>query len=86
MRMIKVEIVRTITSTETFKIKMSDAAATKFLSSNTSKTKEQIAEDTEEIYQHAKRKLETASFTSRDEVDNIEKVNYVRYRDCTGDN
>lgn len=86
MKSIKLEIVRTITSTETYIVKMSDIAASKFLAEAPSKTKEELAEIAEDMFQKAQRKPETMNGTSKDVNDNIEKVNYARYRDCTGDN
>lgn len=86
MRSIKVEVVRTITTSTTYVIKVSDNVATKFLKDAPSMTKEELAERAEDLYQASKRKLETAPFTKRDEVDNTEAINYARFRDCTGDN
>lgn len=86
MKSIKVEVVRTITTTTTYVIKTSDGTATKFLKEAQSMTKEELAERAEDMYQFAKRKIETSPYTKRDEVDNTEVINYARFRDCTGDN
>ena len=86
MRSIKIEVVRTITTSTTYVIKISDGTATKFLKDAPSMTKEEIAERAEDMYQCSKRKIETFPYTKREEVDNTEVINYARFRDCTGDN
>jgi hypothetical protein len=86
MKTIKIEIIRTITSSETYVIKMTDTVATAFLKDAPSKSKEELAERAEDMYQNARRKVETNIGTTKTEEDCIEKVNYARFRDCTGDN
>lgn len=86
MRSIKVEVVRTITSTTTYVIKMSESSAAKFIATAPTLTKDEIAEKAEDMYQISQRKIETMPFSSRVEIDDKEVINFARYKDCTGDN
>ena len=85
MRTIKVELVRSIVTEETYFIAMNDEDAKKFLNDAKTADKETLADMTDDAFQKSKRNINTMARSKQNERTATDKVTYIKFRDATGE-